>query len=203
MALGVWQSQRYYWKLEQIDQRAATLARAPVPLPTCVDGIDPRLLAGLLIMSCDQPAPAFFLTDHAFEPTWPHTQGGGAAAGRDCGALAALLRHGPVPPRQGAARRCVKKKQKLSLGPIKNEYMYIYVSCPGLTPMGTHTNEHAPRQRHDTGPRSAPKSIHGPAQGLGTGPQGHYILTPFETADGFVVYNYVYIIYIYIYIIII
>jgi len=35
-ALGVWQSQRYYWKLEQIDQRAQTLAQAPVPLPTCV-----------------------------------------------------------------------------------------------------------------------------------------------------------------------
>lgn len=50
-ALGVWQSQRYYWKLEQIDQRAATLARDPVPLPTCVDGIDTRLLAGLLIIS--------------------------------------------------------------------------------------------------------------------------------------------------------
>lgn len=32
--LGAWQSQRYFWKLEQIDQRAASLAQAPVPLPT-------------------------------------------------------------------------------------------------------------------------------------------------------------------------
>jgi cytochrome oxidase assembly protein ShyY1 len=35
-ALGVWQSQRYFWKLEQIDQRAQTLAQAPARLPTYV-----------------------------------------------------------------------------------------------------------------------------------------------------------------------
>ncbi|EKU21154.1 surfeit locus 1, partial [Nannochloropsis gaditana CCMP526] len=37
------------------------------------------------------------------------------------------------------------------------------------------------------GPRAAPPSVHGPAQGLGTNPQGFYILTPFRAGDGYVV----------------
>jgi hypothetical protein len=37
------------------------------------------------------------------------------------------------------------------------------------------------------GPRAAPPSVHGPAQGLGTNPQGFYILTPFRRdGDGYV-----------------